>query len=729
MILIKEENFNRVINNQEVYSFEIPDSGLYLISVSAKCKNWLQNFKKLFNDDDFAIEIDGFPFFEFKGKRKEFASPSSWNGNEIKNLSKTNFYITPLSLGEHKVSFFTDQNPFLENIKIYKLELSTEKTLNIVEDFLPESKNNKLFFDIAVKNIKLNNIKVLVKADGKDKLGLEIDKKYKKLYWLGTQLKGKSKELIEEINSNDNLCYLEFKGIGKSAIKNIEFSVKEFTLNKIGKVALYRDIEPDLNFTKLRSDPDHEKENIILQIPNGEKVEILQEVVEGSYVNNLSHIWHKIKYKESEGFVLSSYIEIEGQERDRVIALIKQKAKEVGIDENMVLSVAGCESKYKPYARGYYVDNPKNAGRGIFQINEWLQQDLNNSSKPFYSPIGNLFDFKDNIIAGVIYFNYLYNKVYKNSSDKLLKSVVYYNVGPTHAPTEKEKLNLSLYKKDVRTYCACVSENLKTKNWQKIFWPTLLVVLSAGFLWSFNYFNNTNNLNYYVASISDSSEKYKLYYKELENQSKKVSLNEEGNEILFFDDNKNIIYKMPFEDLGLDKILQSYDDYSNEKHRVYVDRIKRNKDKIYFTATNRGYCGAMGCTYVIYQFNLEDKKLKVLNKKIFGGIHELAVSPDNSRALLVYASETANGCGNSYTDLIDLTSFVGKEIKIVGSKDFSDEAIESVLWKNNNEIEFSVRYWNCGGDSNLKPRNRQFIYNLQTQKILIEKEEIIYGAG
>ena len=62
MKLIKEEKISKQIIDQYVWSFTVPEDGVYVVSVSARCKNWLQNYKRLFSDDDLAIQIQSAMF-------------------------------------------------------------------------------------------------------------------------------------------------------------------------------------------------------------------------------------------------------------------------------------------------------------------------------------------------------------------------------------------------------------------------------------------------------------------------------------------------------------------------------------------------------------------------------------------------------------------------------------------------------------------------------------------
>ncbi len=102
---IQVENFNRIIRDQEKHDFNIDADGVYLILFAARCKNWLQNFRRLFNDDDLALQIDDYLFAEIGGKKREFSSAGSWNGNELKGKTKDVFIILPLKKSTHTIKF------------------------------------------------------------------------------------------------------------------------------------------------------------------------------------------------------------------------------------------------------------------------------------------------------------------------------------------------------------------------------------------------------------------------------------------------------------------------------------------------------------------------------------------------------------------------------------------------------------------------------------------------
>ena len=113
MRLIKEEKIGTGLHDQQVWNFNVLENGAYMISISARCKNWLQNFRRLFNDDDLAIQIDDYLFAEIRGKKREFASPGSWNGNEIKGDVKSVLFLVPIKSGSHQIKFWFVVQPIL----------------------------------------------------------------------------------------------------------------------------------------------------------------------------------------------------------------------------------------------------------------------------------------------------------------------------------------------------------------------------------------------------------------------------------------------------------------------------------------------------------------------------------------------------------------------------------------------------------------------------------------
>ncbi|MBI2459797.1 MAG: hypothetical protein HYV53_04630 [Parcubacteria group bacterium] len=125
MKIILSEKPNIKITKEYLYKFFVPESSFYLIEINARAKSWRQNFtrfKSFFKDDDLVIKIDSQEFPKLNGKKGLFDGEVAWNGNNLRGLSKTNFFVIRLQKGEHILNFIPDQKPFLESITINQLE-------------------------------------------------------------------------------------------------------------------------------------------------------------------------------------------------------------------------------------------------------------------------------------------------------------------------------------------------------------------------------------------------------------------------------------------------------------------------------------------------------------------------------------------------------------------------------------------------------------------------------
>ena len=83
----EEEQFN-IEKEKTKYNFEIVKNGLYFIEIIASARNWRQNWRYLFNDDDLAVKIDEIEFPKLNGKNGLFNGEAAWNGNNLKGLKK-----------------------------------------------------------------------------------------------------------------------------------------------------------------------------------------------------------------------------------------------------------------------------------------------------------------------------------------------------------------------------------------------------------------------------------------------------------------------------------------------------------------------------------------------------------------------------------------------------------------------------------------------------------------
>lgn len=112
---ILEEKLNKIIKEKEFkWNFQIKKNGIYGIEITASSKSWQQNFlKSFFKDDNLMVKIDNLEF------SKKFIN---WDGNNLKGLKKTNFFILKLNKRNHNLTFLASQNPQIKAIRIYKID-------------------------------------------------------------------------------------------------------------------------------------------------------------------------------------------------------------------------------------------------------------------------------------------------------------------------------------------------------------------------------------------------------------------------------------------------------------------------------------------------------------------------------------------------------------------------------------------------------------------------------
>ncbi len=249
--------------------------------------------------------------------------------------------------------------------------------------------------------------------------------------------------------------------------------------SKIGKVALYKNIE-DADFVSMRSAANRPElnnlpDNIILKLKNGDEVEIIEEIVRGDKVQNKSDVWHKVKCQNIEGYILSSFVEIEGQTREQVIEKIKNEARAQGVDENYAAALAGCESRYKPYAVS------ATDALGIFQLTGIAREHLRESLGYEISADGS-FDIDKNIKAGVIYLKWLFS-FYKGTKDEYKKVTAAWNAGKSLIPVDGHVYYDNIVKiskrNETKRLVECVEKNRMGKSWKNLLLYGLLVIISG----------------------------------------------------------------------------------------------------------------------------------------------------------------------------------------------------------------------------------------------------------
>lgn len=486
---IKKETLSLEIKNNFSYPLEIPADGIFLIEITASAKSWWQNttsFKSFFQDDDLAVKIDEIEFLKLNGRHGLFDGESAWNGNNLEGLSKINVFLINLTKGSHVLNFLADQVPTLESIGIYQVD---ETGLNYIptENNPSQDGNRRQWItlipvDVPIKKLSIkatvknypedaddDDIKLIL--DGKIEPNGE-DKAHKNWFWCGRTLTGQEKEFSRELNWETGLHYIELWADRMPSINEITLEFNSTNNIKKGRIVLHKDIEK-ADYVNLRKDSSSKSESIS-QLENESEVEIIEEIVKGEYVPNCSDIWHKIKYQEKEGYILSSFVEIAGQERSVVVEKIRTQAKAHGIDEDYAIALAGCESKYKPYAVSF------SGALGIFQLTgiarEQIREKLN-----FEISKEESFNVDKNIEAGVIYLKWLFN-IYGGSQDECRKVTAAWNAGnsliPIKGAINLDRISDQIKKTETQNLIDRVEKNRKNKTWNYIL-PAILIFLMA----------------------------------------------------------------------------------------------------------------------------------------------------------------------------------------------------------------------------------------------------------
>lgn len=485
------KNLPLEISGEFLHDFEISQDGPYLIEIIASAKSWWQNVRSLrafFNDDDLFVKIDGIEFPKLNGKRGLFDAEAAWNGNDLKGLKKTNVFIINLETGKHKLDFVADQKPILHDIKISKINNKIQYIPE--ENGVAQDGNRRQWISFILVDSPLEELKISAIAQkrfrDRDDIKLIVDgeiqpnpdsKYFKNWYWRGSLNNGSEKTFQEELNLPKGLHYIELWADRMPVLSKAEIKLISEESNKlVAKVVLYEDIirENQVNF---RSEPVINSENILAELENGESLEIVEKVVEGDYVENLSNIWHKVRLKGKDGYILSSFVEIRGQERNNIVEKIKEKANQMALDEKLMIAIAFQESKFKPFAVSY------TGVLGVFQITNDALKDV--LEKTGYE-VTDRFDLEQSIEAGLRYYKYIILPHFdKDDAQYLEKTLAAYNAGYNKIPGDKhkkliyEELNVTPEKRlELEKYTKAILRNYQDKDWfKKLFLPILILFI------------------------------------------------------------------------------------------------------------------------------------------------------------------------------------------------------------------------------------------------------------
>ncbi|MBI4652883.1 transglycosylase SLT domain-containing protein [Candidatus Kuenenbacteria bacterium] len=415
---------------------------------------------------------------------------------------------------------------------------------------------------------------------------------------------------------------------------------------------------------------------------------------------------------------MSSFIEIKGQERGVVIEKIKNKAKELKIDENLVLALACCESKYKPYATSRPFEEKDEKGRtlaaqGIFQLtNPTIDQLLKNKNQ-YHFKISNSFNIEQNIEAGIRYLKWLFDIFYKEADQSIEKLIGAYNQSQKYFPPNESldysRLPTEEKQKEVKQITQCVLENKKRKNWKILFLPIFFfgIFFTPFGMWYLN------QIDFFEPVVSE-----KEYLLSQVSSFPNIFLERDKNQIIFFNSQKKILKKISVKRLNIEKIFQIPKDFKewNLIH-LYPKLLQGPNNNFYFLAATSYTCGAQNCTWVLYKYNFSKDKLEIIDKNIFGSQIEFYPSLNFKKLALLSFYHSGYCNGKDYLEIINLDNFQKQEINKFHNDSFFAENIPNFNWENNEIIKFETKYYNCLNPNNNIEKN--WIYDLKNQKLYV----------
>lgn len=221
--------FQKITSPFKYQSF-VNSDGLYSIFISAVCKK--KNYLR--------VEIDGVALKGIlpKSRNQFFNIPSSWNGNELKNIAKTIVFVIKLSKGSHDLNFIPKgQAEIVLEPAITKL--SDAGLITILKDIQSEERNCQPWITVALIDMPISVLDISVSCQKRfldsDDVKLVIDGKIQKntksilrgknWFWRGWQLKGKTQISRFDLNFPSGVHFVELWGDRMPMLESLELEV------------------------------------------------------------------------------------------------------------------------------------------------------------------------------------------------------------------------------------------------------------------------------------------------------------------------------------------------------------------------------------------------------------------------------------------------------------------------------------------------------------------------
>lgn len=246
-----KKEFKTEITSVLIYSFEISEDGIYVITIRASCKpgwrnrwwltlkGFLENILDLHLDDqDLRIEIDDQVFRKPKGKKGLFNSPAAFSGTKTLGKTKTVVFFLQLARGPHSITFIPDGSPYLESVDVTKSD-NPQKIISYLNT-KAEDEHYYSWYTFTLVDLPLTFVSITVQAginEGKDDDDVKIvindnlqenpNSRHKKSYFCGFTLKGKENSFTKTLHLLRDTHHIELFTDRTPTLKSITLLLTE----------------------------------------------------------------------------------------------------------------------------------------------------------------------------------------------------------------------------------------------------------------------------------------------------------------------------------------------------------------------------------------------------------------------------------------------------------------------------------------------------------------------